>query len=405
MKRLPAIAAACAAWICLDPSTARAQLLGDPAGARSRLRQLGAELQLFYNQFLGWKPQGGAEPSSTFGHSASYDFFAWVDGEELLGWPGLEALLHLKGQYDRSVNADVGALSDPIDDADFDEPIYVDELWVQQSLCRERLRARAGFSEQQTMFDRNEYANSEDKQFLSTFLDNNAVVPLPDGLAASLWLGVTDSLELAVGVADADNEPRRAGFDTAFDGASSLTGYLELALHAGIPAAGGALPGHYRLGMFVDGRRLASFGTDRSSRGHLGAWASFDQLVFREPGTGADGAGSPRGLGLFARFGYADPEVNRIAWFGSAGLEYRGLLPPRPEDVLGLAGYGAFGSDRYRKRVDPRFEREAGIEVYYRVALLPWLALTPDFQYVIDPGATGSADDAVVAVLRLRVSF
>jgi hypothetical protein len=42
------------------------------------------------------------------------------------------------------VNRDVGAISDPIDDADFDEPIYVDELWAQQSLLGGRLRIRAG---------------------------------------------------------------------------------------------------------------------------------------------------------------------------------------------------------------------------------------------------------------------
>ena len=78
------------------------------------------------------------------------------------------------------MNADVGALSDPIDDADFDQAAYVSELWAQQAFLDDRVRLRLGFLEQQTLFDRNLYANSEDRQFLNTFLDNNAVVPLPN---------------------------------------------------------------------------------------------------------------------------------------------------------------------------------------------------------------------------------
>ena len=85
---------------------------------------------------LGKPSGGGANPDGAFGHSGSYDFFARVDLEALVGWRGGDLLLHVKGQYDDNLNADVGALSDPIDDADFDEPVYVDELWLEQALLR-----------------------------------------------------------------------------------------------------------------------------------------------------------------------------------------------------------------------------------------------------------------------------
>ena len=74
----------------------------------------------------------------------------------------------------------------------------------------------AGYLDQQVVFDRNAFANSEDRQFLSTFLDNNnAVIPLKVGLGATLFLRPTDWLELALGTADADNEPRQAEAPTA----------------------------------------------------------------------------------------------------------------------------------------------------------------------------------------------
>jgi porin len=382
------------------------RLLGDPGGARSRLGSLGVSFQLFANQTLGWKPEGGVDPDGTFGHSGSYDFFTYVDFGELTEWPGLAFLLHVKGQYDRSINGDVGALSDPVDDADSDEPIYVDELWLQQSFLRDRAWLRAGFLEQQTVFDRNAYANNEDRQFMTTFLDNNPLVPLPNGLGAVLFARPVAWLELAMGFGDADNELHQPGFDTAFDDVESLTGYFEVAFQIGVPAAPRSLPGSYRMGVFVDGAEKTVFGrTDpatglpESERGHVGAYLSFDQVAYREPGN------DEQGLGLFARFGYADADVNPVSWFWSLGLQYRGLLPGRPDDVLGLGSYQAIGSSRFRDAVAPDFDRETGVELYYCFDPLPWLAVTPDLQYIVDPGASGAASNAVVVLLRLRVTF
>lgn len=373
-------------------------LLGDPDGARSRLERLGIDFQLFYNQYLSGKPAGGGvDPDGVFGTSGSYDFLTMVDLEALSGWSGADFLLHVKGQYDRNINADVGALSDPIDDADFDAPIYVDELWLQQAFLSDRLRFRVGFLEQQTTFDRNAYANSEDRQFLTTFLDNNPLVPLPNGLAMTTIAVPLPWLEIALGAADADNLPRSAGFDTAFDGIDGTTGYLELDFRS--PWQGRGLPGSYRLGMFVDGRERSDFQTGDLERTHLGGYLSFDQLVWSE--FGQDG----QGLGFFARWGHADPDVNRISDFWSTGFQYAGLLPCRDADLLGFGVYQAIGSSVYRRDVDPAFDRETGIELYYRVAALPWLAITPDFQYIVDPGATRDADNATVLTLRFRVSL
>jgi porin len=320
-----------------------------------------------------------------------------VDLDELLGWRGGDFLIHVKGMYDDNLNGDIGALSAPIDDADFDKSIYVDELWLGQAFFDDRVRIRLGFLEEQTIFDRNAFANSEDRQFLTTFLDNNAVVPLPNGLGATVIVMPVPWLEIALGAADADNRAGDAGFDTAFDGIDSITAYLELKLES--PWTGRGLPGHTRLGAFFDGQKKLDFRSGHAERGHFGAYLSFDQLVWSET------AASAQGFGLFARAGYADRDVNRIAWFWSIGGQYLGLLPGRDADVVGLACYQAIGSDVYRDKVNSKFDYETGIELYYRIAALPWLAITPDFQYIIDPGATGAANDVFVGTLRMRVTF
>jgi len=339
------------------------------------------------------------DPDQRFGSSGSYDLFGLVDVEELAGWPGANLLLHVKGQYDENLNEDVGALSDPVDDADFDEAIYVDELWLQQALVGDRVRLRVGFLEQQTLYDRNAFANSEDRQFATAFLDNNPLVPLPNGLGIALVVSPLSWLELALGVADADNEPRSAGFDTAFDGLDSLNGYLELTARTLLPSDWGALPGTYRLGAFRDGRRKTAFGRRNRHRGHYGGYLSFDQVAFRE------GGDEDQGLGFFARAGVADEDVNRLAWFWSVGLQYLGLLPGRDADVLGVGSYQAIGSDRFQDEIDSDFDEETGVEVYYRIAVFPWLAVTPHLQYVADPGASDAGRDSIVGLLRVRVSF
>jgi porin len=375
------------------------RLFEDPWGLRSDLERLGVDLRLFHQQFLGWVPRGGAGSGRRTGHSGSYDLLVQADAEELLGWTGLSVLLQVKGQYDRSVNDRVGALSDPVDDADFDEPIYVDQLWAQQRFFGDLAALRLGLLEQQVVYDRNAYANSEDRQFMSQFLDNNGLVPLPDGLSAALLLRPREGLELAAGVADSDNRPQRVGFRGAFDNLDGATAYLELTVSVRPDSPRGRLPGHYRFGLFRDGRKLTRFGTTRSDRGHLGGYLSFDQLLLRES------AESEQGLGAFVRFGGADEDVSRTAWFWSLGMQYRGLPPGRDSDVLAVGCYQAIASDRFRRTVAPGADRETGVEIYYSAELLPWLAVTPDLQYVVDPGAMAGARDAVVALLRFRVTF
>lgn len=395
-------------WLILlvPPVAAAARLLGDPGGLRSRLEGRGVVVRLSYQQLFAWTPSGGSGGDGRTGHSASYDLFAIADLERLTGAPGLELLLHAKGQYDRSLNADAGAVADPYDDADFDEGFYLDQLYFQQRAWNDRLWLRVGLVEHQTVFDRNAYANHEDRQFMNAFLDNDPVVPLPHALGAAVWVRPLHWLELAAGVSDADNGLRGPGFESFVDDAESLNLHVEAAFRVEIPSPRGSLPGTWRIGAFRDGAEKPVFGrvdrrtgAERRRRGHEGFYLSADQQVFREAGVG------DQGLGLFLRYGHADDDVNRIARFASAGIQYTGAVPGRDADVLGLGAYHAVASDRFRAAGDSRFARETGIELYYRIELRRWLALTPDLQYIVDPGGTARRKDRVLAALRLRVSF
>lgn len=379
------------------------RLLGDPGGLRSDLEARGLAFDLFWNHQLGALVRG--DQADEVAQSGSMDLFVRADLGALDLPLSTRFLLHVKSNDEANVNADTLALADVFDDADFDEAFHVAQLWFEQGFLDERVRLRAGRIEQQVVIDRNAYANAEDLQFMNAFLDNNPLVPLKSGLGAALFLQPVRCLELAVGVADGDGRPRQTGFQSMFDDFPSLVAYAELTLHAALAGPRGRLPGSYRVGLFRDGSERAVFGRQaadggpRTRRGHLGLWVSLDQLLWRER------AEDDQGLGAFLRYAFADERVSRLEQFFSAGFQYAGLLPGRDADVLGVGAYHTRPSSVYQRWVDPTFGAETALEAYYRIQVLPWLALTPDVQLVVDPGGLERNRNAVVLGLRTRVRF
>jgi porin len=381
----------------------RLRLLGDWKGTRTDLENAGLKVSPYYNYYFGILTRRGIHR-----HSGSADLFFHLDFEKM-GWmAGAESLLQVKSTRGRNVNPEAGALSDPFDDADFDQLVYIDQFWFQKSFLDQKLQLRLGYIDQQTILDRNLYANAEDRQFMSAFLDNNnAIIPLKIGLGATLFINSTEWLRLILGTADVDNRVRQAGFNTAFDGFGSLMLYLAADLKGQWASPKGSpMPGNYRFGVFYDPRKKRVFRSqspDPDSAelrgGDVGFYLSFDQALYRV--TEED----PQGLGVFLRFGYRDDEVNQISRFWSAGFQYQGLLPRRDDDVLGLGFYSAHGSDPFRTYVNSDFVRETGLELYYNIQVTPWLTLTPDVQFIDQPGGLESVRDVLVFGLRVRVTF
>ncbi len=223
------------------------------------------------------------------------------------------------------------------------------------------------------------------------------------------------------------------------------TGFLP---NTGKDARG--LPGSYRAGGFyhsgdfsdlsVDdtGRSLAdplSTGRPRAHDGSGGGYLAVDQVVYRPPGPGGAGGGNqpredvaqtasapvgnaedstataagdavPGGpeLRLFGRLGFASADRAQAGFYVETGFNYRGLLPSRGRDLLGVAfSYTDLSSDlRQLARDTRRFpgvthaaalpDFEAILETTYQANLTPWLSVQPDLQVIIHPG--GSARTA-----------
>jgi high affinity Mn2+ porin len=143
----------------------------------------------------------------------------------------------------------------------------------------------------------------------------------------------------------------------------------------------------------------------RAYRSKTGAGLNWDQEV-------ADG------VGVFARAGFDDGRTETWAYTEidralSGGLSVNGKRWGRPDDALGLAGIASGLSSEHREylaaggdgfilgdgKLD--YEPEEILELYYLWTPLKWLAITPDYQFVQNPGY--NRDRGPVSVFGIRV--
>jgi porin len=381
-------------------------LLGDWGGARPWLADHGVKVTILYAQQLGTVLRGPDVNGGTR-CSGSYDFQFDFDLEKMGVIPGGRLFIQPKGHWNRNINPRIGALSDPVDDADGTKSVYINNLWYEQAFLDRKLRWRFGYIDSQAFIDRNAYANSEDTQFMATYLDNNnATIPIPTGLGTWLAADPAEWLGLVVGAVDSDARLYVDGFDTAFHGDATYCGFFEATLRTKLQGPRGELPGNYRFGTVYDARRKFVWGSELDGRaepdwvrGDWGFYLSFDQLVYRENDK------DKQGLGLFARYGVRRGTVNRIGHFWSTGAEYLGLVPTRDKDRLGFGVYQALGSHEFRRDVNPDFYGETGYELYYDIHVTPWLSVAPDVQFIHSPGGLTTARDAIILAFRARIVF
>jgi porin len=116
-------------------------------------------------------------------------------------------------------------------------------------------------------------------------------------------------------------------------------------------------------------------------------------------------------LNGFLRIGFADSDVHQLSRYIGAGLVWSGplLASAEHEEQLGIALARAENGRPFRQAqsaMGSRVDRhETAIELTYRVQVLPWLALQPDVQYIINPGTDPSLQDAWVLGLRLELTW
>jgi porin len=346
---------------------------------------------------------GGLSAESRSGrYAGSYDVQASADLESILGWSDSTAYMLLEGGWPRAGSIDpaaVGSYFGVNADAIGGEWIDVAELWFLRSFADDRLFVQVGkadlsagieYRDVVSAFDLNPYANDETSQFLNGALVNNPTIPFPAyTLAMSAVAQPWDQWQFAAAGAAQSGD---ADLDETASWASDDEGLFFIVQASFLPSGqeNQALwAGEYHAGLWWTG------GGDLTSQDELtGVYVSAAREILRE----SEDPNDEQGLGFFARWGWADGDAVGLDCFWSVGLQYRGLIELRDQDVLGVGfASGTFaGSDSLAGLEGS----ERVVEFYYSVAISPWLSLSPDIQYVADPGGQTDAADALIVGLR-----
>ena len=156
--------------------------------------------------------------------------------------------------------------------------------------------------------------------------------------------------------------------------------------------------GHLAFGVWGNTAEFDKY-SGGTRRGAAGPYVLLDQQLFKPHRKGPNDKRELRG---FVQWGWADPEITNISQYVGWGLRWIGLIPTRDHDMAGIAmSCGGFSDVR-----EAGFTKdwEINIEAFYRIEVTPWLHITPDLQYIINPGGQG-LPDALAGILRLELSF
>lgn len=118
---------------------------------------------------------------------------------------------------------------------------------------------------------------------------------------------------------------------------------------------------------------------------------------------------SEKALGVVMRAGLANADVNQTRWSVQAGVVANGWIVSRPDSEIGIGYSYARNSGKYERLVKALgglADAGEGIwEFYYHDELGYGISFQPDVQYIVNPGADPVVDNALVAGLRVGVSF
>ncbi len=363
-------------------------ITGNWWGHGDDLADLGITLTL--NFWVVWQAvlQGGTGKDQ--GSTGEYRLAGHFDLERLAGLRGGGIFARIDGGWsDAPKLAGVGPISPVVGEFAVESPAILTHLWYQQDFFDTRLRLRFGvfaasdgldFRGQTVAFDGNAYANFGGNQFLNSGLINNVSIVFPAGGSLGALI-LTEPIDRVYVAAAINNVGEAQDFLDALDLSSEWMVVVETGV---VPEF--ELPGLYDIGFWH-----SSLPGSPSAQG---VYVGMNQLLLSED------PGDIQGLGMFARYGYADSSPDGVRNFWSLGAQYRGLFPTRDRDVAALGWSQAFTDG------SPIFTApyEGVLESYYRVRITPWFFVTPMIQYIVNPGSTAT-QDAVVFSLRGQFVF
>jgi porin len=403
----------------------RAKLTGDWFGLRTKMANNGVQLDVDNVHTFQSVTSGGLDTTSRYLGNA--EIVLKLDSQKMGLWPGGFLLVRGEAPFGAGVNLATGALlpvnTRPILSSPASDEMVLSHVVLTQFL-HEKFAIALGKLDT-SGGDANEFAHGRgDEKFMNLAFSLNPVA-LRNVPYSTLGVGLvflpTKDLIMNFSVIDTEGTTTRTGFDTLFKNGTTLGSELRWTIKPF------GLTGHQLIGFSWSNKDFTSLNQDRrtlignvllgtSPKKESGSWGfmyNFDQYFYQE------NQDPSQGIGIFSRFGISDGKANPIHQFYSFGFGGKGLIPTRDQDRFGIGYYYMKISGDLRDTFPPLLlsrvglDHEQGVELFYNVAITPWLHVTPDLQFIdaarnkspIVTAGGKSIGTAVVAGLRVKIDF
>jgi len=338
---------------------------------------------------------GGVKRDSAF--LGNFDLTATLDTEQAAGLAGGTLFVYLLGNFGGAPSAFVGD-TQGLSNIEAVEAFKLYEAWYDQLIFDEQLSVLVGLHDYNSEFYTLDYAGGLLNSSFGIGPDVAQVRPSifpTTALAARVkWKVLERGYLLGAlydGVPGDPKNPR--GTHIKFGSEEGLF----YAVEAGVLGEEGRDYFKLALGFWYQTTDFEDFAGRPQSNNH-GVYLIGEKKLSSEETEG-------EGLGVFLQIGLPRKSRNQIGHYLGAGLAYTGLVEGRGEDVLSFGMAHARNSDAYRESTVGALRAETAIELNYRAVLTPQLTVTPDFQWIIDPGTTAGVADALVVGLRVELTF
>jgi carbohydrate-selective porin OprB len=336
---------------------------------------------------------GGINTKNADRISGLYDFdlYYLISAKEARDLKGDYVLLCVSNQASFGhglKDSKLGSFFETNDAAKGDHSLIIDKLFVQFTAFDRSLMFDIGKIEIKDLFDSSAVAHCEKSQFIAEPLVHNLGVPWPShGLGIRMLWEPSDFWYVQAGIGDAQADKRETGLRTAFHDEDYFFNIAEIGLRPDLLN----LSGTYRFMIWYDPQDKSYLdGSSRSKRDDLGFALSFDQKITQKTTT-------------FFRYGWADDKVNEVEDFVSFGAQIEGFVEGRDRDVLAAAYvYGLRSPNGLASKEERQIDM---IEAYYGIEINENAVITPNIQFIMDPGGLKNESPAVAFGLRCRIKF
>jgi porin len=388
----------------------RPALTGDWGGVRQHLMDKGLRFDVNLTQTYQGNVTGGTINRGYYQGGLRYEL--GLDTGYMGLWPG--GMLTVRGEtrYGKSDNFHTGSIM----------PVNTDSLYPvpeEDTTCLTELYYTQFFSPQLGFFAGRmslrlptPFTGDETSQFMNTALFVPPVLgttfPLTTTAVGVIFIP-TKWLEITTLVADSEGAANVTGFDpdTVFTSGTSVVQIaqatikpFDLSGHQGVIwswSDKNRIQFEQSAFAIIDAIRQGNTDVLGRSSDDWTVNYTFDQYVYTLPDK------PDEGIGVFGYCGVGPGVVNPIRACYSLGVGGKGLIPGRATDTYGVGYYFINLTDELPRIIERRVEDEQGVELYYNIAVTPWLHVSPDLQF-IDP-ARSKIDTTVVAGLRMKIDF